>query len=101
MTDGSFFEKTFPKHPFFGLKSEDFPEDQQNFFYDPDVFVELISLTKPSLIIEVGTWKGHSANAMADSCKRMNLHTKIICVDTWLGSQEHYLIEQWRPELHI
>ena len=101
MTDGTFFTTLYPRHPFAGLIAEDFPEDQQSFFYDPEVFADLVRRTRPQLIIEVGTWKGHSANAMADICKSEKLGTKIICVDTWLGSQEHYLLEQWRPTLHI
>jgi hypothetical protein len=101
MTDGTFFTTLYPRHPFSDLAAQDFPEDAQSFFYDPDVFVDMVRFVKPELIIEVGTWKGHSANAMADACKRENLHTKIICVDTWLGSQEHYATEELKNELHI
>lgn len=41
-------------------------------------------------IIEVGSWKGLSANLMAQYC-RENLgdECKVICIDTWLGSPEH------------
>jgi hypothetical protein len=101
MTDGTFFTALYPRHPFVDFIAEDFPEDQQSFFVDPEVFADLVRRIRPQLVIEVGTWKGHSANAMADICKSEKLGTKIICVDTWLGSQEHYLAEQWRPTLHI
>lgn len=40
-------------------------------------------------IIEVGTWKGLSANTMADICKEKRKDPIIICIDTWLGSPEH------------
>ena len=101
MTGGRLFEELFQRNPFEKLRAEDFPSDEQNFFTDLDVFSGLIALSKPRLIIEVGSWKGHSANAMADICKQGGLDTKIVCVDTWLGSQEHYVCKQWYAMLHI
>lgn len=40
-------------------------------------------------IIEVGSWKGLSANIMAQHCKKHDQKVRIICIDTWLGSVEH------------
>ena len=40
-------------------------------------------------IVEIGTWKGLSANKMANLCKSRNKHARIVCVDTFLGSPEH------------
>lgn len=54
------------------------------------IFHVLIEETKPSLIIEVGTWKGQSAINMANFCKENNMNTKIWCVDTWLGALEFW-----------
>ena len=31
---------------------------------------------------------------MANEVRRLNLQTKIICVDTWLGSPEHYIMHK-------
>lgn len=39
-------------------------------------------------IIEVGTWKGASAFKMISACGEKTC--KMYCVDTWLGSIEHY-----------
>jgi hypothetical protein len=44
-------------------------------------------LDKPLTIIEVGTWKGASAFRMIEACDKK---CKMYCVDTWLGSTEHY-----------
>lgn len=55
---------------------------------DAEIFPQLINEVKPSLIIEVGTWKGASAIHMASLVQALNLNTKIICVDTWLGALE-------------
>lgn len=41
------------------------------------------------LILEVGTWKGLSANIMANICRQSNRKARIVCIDTWLGSPEH------------
>ena len=41
-------------------------------------------------IIEVGTWKGLSANTMAQIVKSKEIRdVRITCIDTWLGSPEH------------
>lgn len=42
---------------------------------------------EPLTIIEVGTWKGSSAFRMISACEKK---CKMYCVDTWLGSNEHY-----------
>jgi len=49
-----------------------------------------VNTYKPKLIVEVGSFLGYSAIKMAKEVKRQNLDTIIICVDTWLGSPEHY-----------
>lgn len=58
---------------------------------DRQIFPALIQQLKPSLIIEVGSWMGQSGVNMASSCKAMGLtDTTVICIDTWLGSKEHW-----------
>jgi predicted O-methyltransferase YrrM len=59
-----------------------------------ETFKNFINETSPSVIIEVGTYLGWSAINMASICKNFNLNTKILCIDTWLGSIEH-----WRSDL--
>ncbi len=66
------------------------PLDLQGWHGTSPVFEELINKTKPSLIIEVGTWKGQSAINMAKIIKKLGLSTKIYCVDTWLGALEFW-----------
>lgn len=58
---------------------------------DSPVFVELIDKLKPQLIVEVGSWKGRSAIRMAHAALRHHDDIEIICIDTWLGSYEHWL----------
>lgn len=101
MRAGRFFTDIFPEHPFADLVPDNFPADEPHSLRDPEVLVDMVSLVKPQLIIEVGSWKGHSANLMAHTCKRLGLDCKIICVDTWLGSVEHYTNARWLPLLHL
>lgn len=67
-------------------------EKYQNFpigwHTEPDFYNKLIDKTKPSLILELGSWYGASAISMAKIIKQKKLNTKIMCVDTWLGSIE-------------
>jgi hypothetical protein len=65
-----------------------FPCDLQGWGGDSPAFAELIREVRPSLIIEVGTWKGASAVSMAEVAAHEGLPTKILCVDTWLGALE-------------
>lgn len=59
--------------------------DVQGWNSEHGIFKELIARVNPKVIIEVGTWKGASAIAMAKLSD-----AKIYCVDTWLGSVEFW-----------
>ncbi|HBZ43781.1 MAG TPA: class I SAM-dependent methyltransferase [Maritimibacter sp.] len=52
--------------------------------------LQVIEKTQPKLIIEVGVWKGRSAIGMADKLKELSSAVPILCIDTWLGAQEHF-----------
>jgi len=71
-----------------GFAFNDFPCDLHGWGGDSPAFAELIKEVRPSLVIEVGTWKGASAMSMADVIAREGLPAKIVCVDTWLGALE-------------
>lgn len=65
-------------------------ETTRNFFNGQEVFDQLVAAVKPRLIIEVGTWMGHSAIHMSQAAAHFAPDVLTICVDTWLGSSEHY-----------
>lgn len=70
-----------------------FISDEQSMFGNPTVFEWIIKVVRPDTIVELGSWKGHSANYMADCCKKNGLNdTKIVCVDTFLGGPEHWVL---------
>lgn len=70
------------------------PEELQGWNGDSPLFFELIEKVKPKTIVEVGSWKGLSTVNMAKSCQKLNLDTKIYCVDTWEGSLEFPLNQE-------
>ena len=39
--------------------------------------------------VEIGSWKGRSAFCMASELERLGKATRLTCVDTWEGSEEH------------
>lgn len=55
----------------------------------------------PTIVIEVGVWKGGSVITMADVVKRLQLDSAIIAVDSWLGSVEHWVVDAWFQSLKI
>ena len=54
------------------------------------IFTEIINRLQPREIIEVGTWKGGRAVFMANLAKDAGIPVTLLCVDTWLGSSEHW-----------
>lgn len=52
---------------------------------------ETIDRVQPQIIIEVGTFLGRSALHMGEHIKALGLDSAIICVDTWLGDEHHWL----------
>jgi len=70
---------------FEGFDYQSYPSDVTGWGGDSPAFAELIHEIKPSLIIEVGSWKGASAITMADALAAEKLPGKILCIDTWLG----------------
>ena len=77
------------------------PQDIQGWNSNSTTFRDLILKTKPTTIIEVGTWKGASAINMANITKELNLKTNIYCVDTWLGAEEFWCSLKDTPERNL
>jgi hypothetical protein len=55
-----------------------------------EYFEERLLESSPSLVVEVGTWKGKSAVAMADILASQGRRCEVVCVDTWLGATEFW-----------
>lgn len=73
--------------PYRGFDASAHPCEVRGWNNHSDMFAELAG--NAHLIVEVGSWLGASAIAMAAACP----FAHIVCVDTWLGS-----IEMWRNQ---
>lgn len=82
----------------FGLKSpysrfawrDDLSEVVRGWTGTHPFLTTIVEQVKPSTIIEIGSYLGQSAITMAKATQRLNLGAKILCIDTWLGSPEHW-----------
>lgn len=75
------------------IESLSLPVDLQSWpSHESPVFADLINELKPKTIIEVGSWKGVSALVMAELSTPYGTH--VHCVDSFLGSQEHFITGQ-------
>jgi hypothetical protein len=77
------------------------PADTQGWGSRHSLFEYLIDRHRPTLVVEVGTWKGTSALNMAAIADRLGLDTQIVCVDTWLGAPEHFLRDDYFASLRM
>jgi hypothetical protein len=65
------------------------------YFYESVITnIDRNSKKQPILGIEVGSFLGYSAIHFAKHMKKHNPNSKLICIDTWLGSYEHYLFSK-------
>jgi hypothetical protein len=71
-------------------------QDLQGWESEHPLFAQLLQQIAPKVVVEVGTWKGASVIHMAKVAETLNLATKFICVDTWLGSNDVIWLD---PEL--
>lgn len=62
-------------------------------------FEAAIDSAEPSLIIELGVWKGMSSIHMAELVKARGFACEILAIDTWLGSSAHLSTAGRRDEL--
>jgi cephalosporin hydroxylase len=80
-------------NPYKDFPVEEFPMDLQGWGFESPIFEHVIMKYHPSTMIEVGSWKGASANRIAALMKSIlpSSDSQLVCVDTWLGSVEHWI----------
>jgi Methyltransferase domain len=67
-----------------------FAEDRQGWNSEHGSFQEIIRGLRPSVVIDVGAWKGASTIYLAELLKLNTVQGTVIAVDTFLGSVEHW-----------
>lgn len=66
--------------------------DFQGWQSDHPYLAQAIDLIRPSMVLEVGVWKGMSVITMAEQLKAASLDSCVLAVDTFLGSVEHWCV---------
>lgn len=88
--------------PFAGLDLSGVEPDLTGWGSTHPVFRTAIEYVRPSLVIEVGTWKGGSAIHMAGLMRELGIDGEIVCVDTWLGAPIAWTSEpELKPSLKL
>jgi cephalosporin hydroxylase len=87
--------------PYQDFNVDNYKLDLRGWGFRSPVFEILMIDNRPKVIIEVGTWNGSSAIAMAKYAQEHGVQTTIICVDTWLGSPEHRIDEDYKDSLQL
>jgi hypothetical protein len=69
-------------------------------------FVEMLSVISGCQVVELGSWQGSSALSWMKAAHELDRVILLTCVDTWLGSIEHWMDDfpqsEWgREELRI
>lgn len=77
------------------------PEDSSGWNSNGSIFEQLIDKLRPSIIIEVGSWKGGSAITMCKALKKFELNSNLYCVDTWLGAEEFWTTMKDTPDRNL
>ena len=67
----------------------------------PEVLDTVIDALKPNIILEVGVWLGQSTFNMLERALKHDPVASIVFIDTWLGSPEHWLNEEWKSQLRL
>lgn len=80
----------FEKNPYQDFEIEKYQKDMQGWGSEHPIFNRMIETIRPKLIMEVGVWKGGSTLTMANSLRKNDIDCPIICIDTWLGGEEHF-----------
>ena len=93
MKKNDLIRSLFDASPYIKFEKAGLKKDLQGWGSTRGIFKKLIDKVKPSLIIEVGSWKGASAIHMGHYVKQKNIDCKILCIDTWLGS-----LEMWQAK---
>ncbi len=92
----------FPPSLYDGIENQDYQFNPGPIWHsNAPLFETLINEVSPTTIIEIGSWYGASAIHMAKIIKEKRLDCHVYCVDTWLGSFEHWTMTQLRKCLML
>lgn len=87
--------------PFDGFPPHLYEVDLQGWGSNHRYLTQAVAEIRPTIIVEVGVWKGASTATMAKKLKELQIEGVVVAIDTWLGSSEHWTTPQWFSSLSI
>lgn len=85
--------------PFAGFPKKAYRTDMQGWNSGHPYLTEAIEKHRPSIVVEIGVWKGMSTFAMAKKMRELEIDGVVIAVDTWLGAWDHWVQDKWFNDL--
>ena len=85
--------------PYQGFPGELYDVDMQGWNSRHQYLTDCIDIVRPRIVVEIGVWKGVSTIHMAQHMKSKRHDAAVVAVDTFLGSAEHWLMEEFIPDL--
>lgn len=77
-------------NPYKGFKATIKTPDLQGWNGNHPALKKCVQEIRPSIIIDLGAWKGLSTSFLAQSAIEIGIDVTVIAIDTWLGSPEHW-----------
>jgi SAM-dependent methyltransferase len=87
------------RDPYQGFPRGLYQEDRQGWGSQHPYLTETVERLSPQIIVEIGVWKGASSITMGNALKTNGIDGVVIAVDTWLGSWDHWLSNEWWEHL--
>jgi Methyltransferase domain/Glycosyl transferase family 2 len=81
--------KLFGENVFTGYEPK-LMRDLQGWNSNHPIFRECVSMCRPTIIFDVGVWKGGSTVTLANLLRDLVIDGAVIAIDTFLGSPEHW-----------
>lgn len=87
------------RDPFEAFPRPLYAQDLQGWGSQHPYLTETITQLRPSVIVEIGVWKGGSTITMASALRALQQDGVVLSVDTWLGAWDHWTNDEWFPHL--
>jgi hypothetical protein len=103
MRVSEFLHRYQSDNPYGGFNAASVPLDTQGFQSPENVrfFGDIFNAFRPCCMLELGSWKGTSAIMFVKHMLTYCEKPALCCVDTWLGSVEHWSNPEWRIQLGL